>query len=491
MRWLSLIVCLGLVGVLVWLNRAFIPADQHLFGGLSMIGWLSIAGMTVLIGLFVAFSDSARAFGFFEKDDLKGEAPTQIRTLTKPELVELGLDKYRGPSYPHPVIFPERCIGCQACVDACPHDVLAIVDGRASAIAPDLCMEDTACQAECPVNPKACIIINTAKDVRSLPTPTRDGASYETNVAGCYIIGDVSGVPLIKNAVKEGSDVVSHIREELSAKPADPNAQYDVAIIGVGPGGASAAATAQDAGLTYIALEQNNILSTIDLYPKGKYIFFKPDTKDWSGGIPVSGLGLAKAKYGGGDAHSDDDVIEALGDDLKTAVSPETPKLHAELIDRIPTPLQNDLSQQLFEKVAKELKKRIVGYLRTKGSGDWPTLFRSQFVPNKDALFAEFRAEIADQLQTKIPGDQRENILAVWLASLNSKGVRVNEFESCKSVKKADGGDYFTITSERDSDKAQATYTARRVVIGIGLRGAPNKLRLTNEDLKAVIDGRE
>ena len=145
-----------------------------------------------------------------------------VRVLTKPELTELGLDKYRGPSYPHPIIFPERCIGCQACVDACPHDVLAIVDGRASAIAPDLCMEDTACQAECPVNPKACIVINTAKEVRSLPTPTRDGSSFETNVAGCYIIGDVSGVPLIKNAVKEGADVVTHIREELAAKPADP-----------------------------------------------------------------------------------------------------------------------------------------------------------------------------------------------------------------------------------------------------------------------------
>jgi thioredoxin reductase len=447
--------------------------------------------MAVVIGLFVAFSDSARAFGFFEKDDLKREAPSQVRVLTKPELTELGLDKYRGPTYPHPIIFPERCIGCQACVDACPHDVLAIVDGRASAIAPDLCMEDTACQAECPVNPKACIVINTAKDVRSMPTPTRDGSSFETNVSGCYIIGDVSGVPLIKNAVKEGAEVVTHIREELAAKAADPSAQYDVAIIGVGPGGASAATTAQDAGLKYIALEQNNILSTIDLYPKGKYIFFKPDTKDWFGGIPVAGLGLGKAKYGGGDAHADDDVIEALGDDLKNAVASETPKVHAALIDGIPANLQNDLSQSLFEKIAKELKKRVVAYLRSKGSGDWTALFRTQFVPNKEALFAEFAGDIADQLATKIPGDQRENILALWLATLESRGVHVNEFESCKTVKKADDGDYFTITTEQGADKVANTYSARRVVIAIGLRGAPNKLRLPNEDLKAVIDGVE
>jgi thioredoxin reductase len=491
MRWLSLIVCLGLTVLLVWLNRALVPADAHVFGGLSAVGWLSIAGMAVVIGLFVAFSDSARAFGFFERDDLKLELGSQVRVLTKPELTELGFDKYRGPSYPHPIIFPERCIGCQACVDACPHDVLAIVDGRASAIAPDLCMEDTACQAECPVNPKACIVINTAKDVRSLPTPTRDGASYETNVSGCYIIGDVSGVPLIKNAVKEGAEVVTHIREELAGKPADPKAQYDVAIVGVGPGGASAAASAQDAGLKYIALEQNNILSTIDLYPKGKYIFFKPDTKDWFGGIPAAGLGLGKAKYGGGDARADDDVIEALGDDLKNAVAVETPKLHEQLIDRIPSKLQNDLSQSLFEKIAKELKKRVVAYLRTKGGSDWPTLFRTQFLPNKEALFAGFSQEITDQLATKIPGDQRENILALWLASLESRGVRVNEYESCKAIKKAEDGDYFTLTTEAGVDKVLKTYTARRVLIAIGLRGAPNKLRLSNEDLTAVIDGKE
>jgi thioredoxin reductase/NAD-dependent dihydropyrimidine dehydrogenase PreA subunit len=490
-RVLQLVICLGFAVLLIVLNRSFGPADAHLFGGLSAIGWLSIAGMAVVIGLFIAFSESARAFGFFERSDKMAAAPAHVRVLSRNELDELQLDKYRGPSYPHPVIFPERCIGCQACVDACPHDVLAIVDGRAASVAPDLCMEDTACQAECPVNPKACIIINTAKEVRSLPTPTRDGASFETNVLGCYIIGDVSGVPLIKNAVKEGAEVVEHIREGLAKVAPDHKAQYDLAIIGIGPGGASAAATAQDAGLSYIALEQNNTLSTIDLYPKGKYIFFKPDTKDWFGGIPAAGLGLAKAKYGAVDANSDDDVVGALGDELKTAVAIETPRLHAELIDKIPLPLQNELSQQLFEKIGKELKKRVVAFLRTKGNADWPTLFRTQFLPNKDELFAGFRAEIADQLQTKIPGDQRENILAVWLSSLSAKGVKVNEFESCKSVKRADDGDYFTVTSERDSDKAATMYTARRVVIAIGLRGAPNKLRLPNEDLRTVIDGRE
>lgn len=491
MRAFHIIVCLALLGLLIWINQTLVTDQMTTYGGLSWVGWVSILGITLVVGFVAVFNDTARAFSFFKVHENDKQTGSAIRTLTPAELKELGLDKYRGPSYPHPVIFPERCIGCQACVDACPHDVLAIVDGTASAVAPDLCMEDTACQAECPVNPKACIIINTTKEVRSLPTPTRDGASFETNVPGCYIIGDVSGVPLIKNAVKEGADVIARIADELKGSAPEPKAEYDVAIIGVGPGGASAAASAQEADLRYVALEQNNILSTIDLYPKGKYIFFKPDTKDWFGGIPVAGLGLGKAKYGAADGGDDDAVIEAIGQPLKDLVHAESTALHATLIGKIPRSLRDELSPQLEAKIEKELKKRIVGFLRSKGQGDWAALFQKHIIPERASLIAGFHASIADQLEAKIPGDQRENILAVWLSSLADRGVKVNENESCKAVDKAVDGDYFTVATESGAEKTPHTYTARKVVIAIGLRGAPNKLRLPNEDLKIHIDGRE
>ncbi len=491
MKPLQIIICIGLTALLIWLNRVFVLEEAASFGGLSWIGWSSILAVGFLVGFLVIVNDSARAFGFFRARDELAAPPANIRTLDSTELKELGLDKYRGPSYPHPVIFPERCIGCQACVDACPHDVLAIVDGTASAVAPDLCMEDTACQAECPVNPKACIIINTAKDVRSLPTPTRDGATYQTNVPGCFIIGDVSGVPLIKNAVKEGAEVIASITAELKSAPAEAKAQYDVAIIGVGPGGASAAAAAQEAGLRYVAIEQDKTLSTIDLYPKGKYIFFKPDTKDWFGGIPVAGLGLTKAKYGSDAVSDDQSIIEALGQDLSRIVSEQTPLLHQQLIGKIPRGLQSELSPLLAEKIEKELKLRTARFLRSKGSGDWPRLFQAHIAAQPQPILAEFSSDIAAQLEVKIPGDQRENILGVWLGSLADRGVVVNENESCKTVNRAEDGDYFIINTERGGDKSPQTYTARRVIIAIGLRGAPNKLRLPNEDLKIKIDGRD
>ena len=398
MKLTRIIICLVALALLIWLNQA--TAAPAMYGGLTWIGWLSIAVVVAGLGFVVLVGDSARAFGLFGSRDKAATPPPNIRVLSSAELKELKLDKYRGPVYPHPVIFPERCIGCQACVDACPHDVLAIVDGTAAAVAPDLCMEDTACQAECPVNPKACIIINTTKDVRSMPTPTRDGATYQTNVPGCYIIGDVSGVPLIKNAVKEGAEVIARIVDELKTAAPEPKAAYDVAIIGIGPGGASAAAEARMANLRYVGIERGKILSTIDRYPKGKYIFFKPDTNDWSGGIPVMGLGLSKAKYGGGDADDNQPILDAIGDDLKSVITQQTPALHQRLIDNIPSALHGELSQKLFEKIEKELKKSIATYLRSKGSGDWAALYRTQFLSDRDNLLNSFCDDIADQLQT-------------------------------------------------------------------------------------------
>ena len=351
-------------------------------------------------------------------------------------------------------------------------------------------MEDTACQAECPVNPKACIIINTAKDVRSMPTPTRNGSTFETNVPGCYLIGDVSGVPLIKNAVKEGAEVVAHIATELKSAGPEPKATYDVAIVGIGPGGASAAATASDANLRYIGIEQSSILSTIVRYPKGKYIFFKPDTNDWKGGISVAGLGLSKAKYATDSGADDDAILEQLGTDVSTLVHAEAPALHEQMLTRLPKTLQAELSTLLTEKIEKELKKRIVGFLRSKGTGNWLTVYQTHFLPNRQNLFSDFRSEIIDQLETKIPGDQRENILQIWLGNLADRGVTINENELCKSIEKAQDGDYFVIKTEPKEGTPQ-TYTARRVVIGIGLLGAPNKLRLPNEDLKIMMNGKE
>ncbi len=261
-------------------------------------------------------------------------------------------------------------------MDACPHDVLAIVGGVATPVARDQCMEDTACQVECPVNPKACIVVNTTKKIPPRKVPNRD-ARFMTDVPGCFIVGDVSGTPLIKNATNEGSDCVKFIREELRGAPPEPKADVEVVIVGVGPAGLSAAITAQQLGLTYAAVEQDRVLATIEAYPANKYVFFKPETMEARGGIRPEGAGM-----------------------------------------------------------------------------------------------------------------QREAILSDWVRAMAASGVRVSEQESCKSIKRADDGDYFVVQTERGAEKQRVTYNARRVVLALGLRGTPMKLKVPGEDLKVTRDGR-
>jgi thioredoxin reductase len=202
--------------------------------------------------------------------------------------------KAAGPLHPYPLVNPVTCIGCHACVEACPHDVLAIVNGVSVPIAPDQCMEDTSCQVECPTNPKSCIVINTNKTIPPRKVPARD-QRFKTNVEGIYLIGDVSGVPLIKNAINEGGAVVDNIVDDLQREGANASADYDVAIIGIGPAGLSAAVIAKQRGLRYVAIEQDKIVATIQqTYPAGKYVFYKPDTVDAKGGIPLPGVGGKK-----------------------------------------------------------------------------------------------------------------------------------------------------------------------------------------------------
>jgi thioredoxin reductase len=289
------------------------------------------------------------------------------------------LEKYdpEGPSYPHPVVITERCIGCHACVDACPHDVLAIVGGVATPVARDQCMEDTACQVECPVNPKACIVVNTTKKIPPRKVPARD-ASFMTNVPGCYIVGDASQTPLIKNAINEGADVIEHIAEEVRrSPPSGLGEEFDVAIIGAGPAGLSAAVLAAQRGLKYLCIEQDRILATVEAYPAGKYLFFKPETMEARGPIRVEG-----------------------------------------------------------------------------------------------------------------PGASREQMLETWYRATAENGVMINEHEGCKSVRRDEGGDHFVIQTEKGFERRYATYKARRVVLALGNRGTPARLKVPGEDMKVTRDRR-
>lgn len=280
----------------VLLVAAFVTRFSSGFGAVPPTGWLGLTLFAFVIGFVLVISDTSRRRR--QVMEAMAEAEMQppedkAKTFVQVESLSAALDP-DGPPYPHPVINTATCIGCHACVDACPHDVLAIVNGKATPVAVEQCMEDTSCQVECPTVPKSCVVINTTKKIPERKVPNRD-QHFMTNVPGVYLIGDVSGVPLIKNAINEGGAVVDYIVEDLKHNAANGKADFDVAIVGIGPAGLSATALAKQRGLKYIAIEQDQIVGTIrQTYQAGKYVYFNPVDKPVEGGIRLDGAGAAK-----------------------------------------------------------------------------------------------------------------------------------------------------------------------------------------------------
>ncbi len=93
--------------------------------------------------------------------------------------------------------------------------------------------------------------------------------NYKTNIDGIYIIGDLTGIPLLKLAVASGQKIWNEI-------PSFDNDHLDAVIIGAGPSGIACALEAKKRGRKFVVLESNETFQTIRSYPKGKPIYAEP-----------------------------------------------------------------------------------------------------------------------------------------------------------------------------------------------------------------------
>ncbi len=177
----------------------------------------------------------------------------------------------------------DRCTGCDACVAVCPTNVLDLVQNKSRVLRFQDCIQCEACMWVCPT--EALVMHREGTKPPPLQVPDLQ-PTYETKVPGQYLIGEVAGKPLVKNAANIGRAVV----RDMLKNGLPPGALgkedkcFDVIIVGSGPGGLSAALTCIRNKLSYVVLEKEQMIaSTIARYPKGKLIMAEPyDAKNLS-----------------------------------------------------------------------------------------------------------------------------------------------------------------------------------------------------------------
>lgn len=177
---------------------------------------------------------------------------------------------FHEPVSLHPVVNTDICIGSGACVRACPEqDILGIRNGQLATINASHCVGHGACFHACPLGAIS-LVMGTEKRGVELPHVSQ---TYETNVPGIYIAGELGGMGLIKNAVEQGRQAMENIAKKIKG---NESTEYDVVIIGAGPAGIAATLSAKSKGLRYLTLEQDSLGGTVYSFPRKKIVMTSP-----------------------------------------------------------------------------------------------------------------------------------------------------------------------------------------------------------------------
>lgn len=173
----------------------------------------------------------------------------------------------------HPYIDPAKCIGSGACVRACPEkDIIGLSGGKGVTINASNCIGHGACAAACPV---AAITLVFGTETRGVDIPYVS-PNFETNIEGVYIVGELGGMGLIKNAITQGREAIEYISSALKAEGKKDKGSYDAIIVGAGPAGIGASLAAFKHKLSFLTIDQGDIGGTVFNYPRNKVVMTSP-----------------------------------------------------------------------------------------------------------------------------------------------------------------------------------------------------------------------
>jgi thioredoxin reductase (NADPH) len=224
--------------------------------------------MDTLIAFIVAVALTV----FFLRNYFKG---LKKRDALARAAAEKGKLFSEGPKAQHPHIDNAYCIGCATCTTVCPEgDVLAMLGGKAVIVNGYKCIGHSLCADACPVGAITMVMASPSMG-GDMPTLTGE---FETTVPNLFIVGELGGLALIKNAVNQGRDCVDTILNRFTARGTARTVPdvYDILIIGAGPAGIAASLRAIQHKLKYLTLERDEIGGTVAKYPRQKLVMTSP-----------------------------------------------------------------------------------------------------------------------------------------------------------------------------------------------------------------------
>ncbi len=218
----------------------------------------------------VALAITSLVAAFFLRGYFKGLKQREERARQSAEKGKLYSE---GPKSQHPHIDTTYCIGCATCTTVCPEgDVLAMIAGKAAIVNGYKCIGHGLCAEACPVG-AITMVMATPSMGADMPFLSPE---YETTIPNLFIIGELGGLALIKNAVNQGRACIDTIGERIAGlRSAAPNV-YDVLVVGAGPAGIAASLRAIENKLNYITLEQDEVGGTVAKYPRQKLVMTSP-----------------------------------------------------------------------------------------------------------------------------------------------------------------------------------------------------------------------
>ncbi len=194
----------------------------------------------------------------------------------------------------HPKVDLSQCIGCGACVRACPEDgVLALAYGQAVVVHGARCVGHGLCAAACPTGAIA-LTLADLEGRRDLPAV--DEHLQAVGTPGLFLAGEITGFALVRTAVQHGTLVAHEVAARCAANAADPvpdaaaadvpagngrepdgGAPLDLLVVGLGPAGLACLLAAKEKGLRSLGIDQAAELGgTVAAYPRRKLVMTQP-----------------------------------------------------------------------------------------------------------------------------------------------------------------------------------------------------------------------